>query len=285
MTLRIVVRGGGDLASGAILRMWRAGWQVLVTELAQPVTVRRYVSFAQAIYDGEMQIEDAHAVRVHDIAEIEQAWAAGSVPVIADPDLASQEQICAQVLVDGRMRKRPPETDCSAAQLVIGLGPGFTAGMDCHAVIETNRGPFLGRVIWQGMAQADTGTPEQVEGVRETRVLRAPMDGVLVDTAQIGALVQAGQTLARVGAEQIVAPFAGVLRGIMQSGLPVHGGEKVGDLDPRGDVRLCWLVSDKALAVGGGVLEAILSWKPLRAFSSPMGSSSRDEPSSRSERG
>jgi xanthine dehydrogenase accessory factor len=265
MTLRILVRGGGDLASGVILRLHRAGWQVLVTELPQPLTVRRSVAFSQAVYDGQAQVEEVSARRVEDYAEALKALAAGVVPVMVDPRLAEKAAFAPHVLVDGRMRKTPPETGLDAAPLVLGLGPGFTAGVDCHAVVETNRGPFMGRVIWEGQAQADTGVPERVEGYQVERVLRAPADGVLEPAAEIGALLRAGQIIARVGGQPVAAPFDGVLRGLVQAGVAVGAGTKIGDLDPRGDPRLCWLVSDKALAVGGGVLEAVLAWKPIRA--------------------
>lgn len=266
MTLRVLVRGGGDLASGVIIRLHRAGWQVLVTELARPLAVRRYVSFAQAIYDGESRVEDVTALRVATMDEIEAAFARNSVPVMIDPLLAVCEAFAPHVIVDGRMRKKPPETRMDAALLTIGLGPGFQAGSDCHAVIETNRGPFLGRVIWEGAAQVDTGIPEAVGEFRAERVLRAPEDGVVEPLVDIGAVLEPGAPVARVGGVTITAPFRGVLRGLVHKGLPVSAGEKIGDLDPRGDPRLCWMVSDKALAVGGGVLEAILSWQPARPF-------------------
>jgi xanthine dehydrogenase accessory factor len=148
--------------------------------------------------------------------------------------------------------------------LYIGLGPGFTAGVNCHAVVETNRGHRMGRVIWQGSAEADTGLPEQIAGQQAERVLRAPADGVLVNHFEIGAHVDGGQAVAEVAGKQVTAPFSGVLRGILYPGLKVYQGQKIGDLDPRDDPRLCALVSDKALAVGGGVLEAILTRPDLR---------------------
>ena len=264
MTLRVLVRGGGDLASGAVMRLQRAGWQVLVTELARPLAVRRHVSFAQAVYDGEMRVEDMPAMRVATMGEAEMAFTAGSVPVMVDPLLAVCDSFSPHVIVDGRMRKKPSELRLDAALLMVGLGPGFRAGGDCHAVVETNRGPFLGRVIWDGAAEEDTGVPERVGEFRGERVLRAPADGAVEPLAEIGALLQTGDPVARVGGQPLVAPFAGVLRGLVYAGLTVRAGEKIGDLDPRGDPRLCWMVSDKALAVGGGVLEAILAWQPLR---------------------
>jgi xanthine dehydrogenase accessory factor len=158
------------------------------------------------------------------------------------------------------MLKRVPERGQDQANLVIGLGPGFTAGNDCHAVIETNRGHFLGRVIWEGRAQIDTGLPESVGDYRGQRVLRSPTEGTLHNLANIGEHIADGQIIAKVNEHSLQAPFDGVLRGLLYPGLVVTQGMKIGDLDPRDDPRYCWLVSDKSLAVGGGVLEAILGY-------------------------
>lgn len=259
--VRVLVRGGGDLASGVVLRMRRAGWDVLVTELALPRVVRRTVSFAEAIYNGEVVVEEISARRVQTLQEIEDALASGVVPVIVDPSAEIRHKYCPQVLVDARMRKLPSELGCQASLLVIGLGPGFFAGTDCDAVVETNRGPFLGRVYWQGTAQPDTGIPERVGSFQSERVLRSLRDGIFESLAEIGQLVRREDGVARVNGELIVAPFDGVVRGLIHGGLFVRRGEKVGDVDPRGDPRICWLVSDKALAVAGGVIEAVLTWK------------------------
>jgi xanthine dehydrogenase accessory factor len=167
-------------------------------------------------------------------------------------------------LVDGRMRKQPPEADLPSAQLVIGLGPGFIAGENCDAVIETQRGPNLGRVIWQGSPQVDTGVPEGMAPYDQTRVLRAPADGILETLHEIGDQLKAGQPVARVAGKEVLAPFDGMLRGLLHPGLTVQRGLKIGDVDPRFDPLLCTRVSDKALAVAGGVLEAILSRPTLR---------------------
>jgi xanthine dehydrogenase accessory factor len=264
MTLRILVRGGGDLASGVVMRLYRAGWQVLVTELPQPRAVRRLVSFAQSVYDGQVMVEGIMGRRIETAAEIEMVLAAGEVPVLVDPSLASAAVFQPHVVIDCRMLKRPPEDHSFIAPFEIGIGPGFTAGKDCHAVIETNRGPHLGRVIWSGSAQDDTRTPEKVGVHRGERVLRAPIEGPVAAVKPIGTLLKEGDIVARVAGAPVVAPFDGVLRGMIQDGIVAEAGEKIGDIDPRGDVRLCWLVSDKALSIGGGVLEAVLSWQPLR---------------------
>jgi xanthine dehydrogenase accessory factor len=261
MTIRVLARGGGDLASGAIIRMHRAGWAVLITELRQPKAVRRYASFAQAVYSGNMEIEGVTARRAESLDEARSLIAEGIIPVLVDPGAASLAGFAPQVLLDGRMLKRSPDLGLNAAPLVIGLGPGFFAGRNCHAVIETNRGPHLGRVIWQGEAQSDTGVPEKVSGYRAERVLRAPTDGKIEALVEIGKLLTEGQAVARIQGETVYAPFEGVLRGLMMDGLLVKRGEKIGDVDPRNDPQLCWLVSDKALAIGGAVLEAVLVWQ------------------------
>ena len=266
MALRILVRGGGDLASGVILRLHRAGWQVLVTELPSPLTVRRFVSFAQAIYDEDFVIEGVRARKASTAEDIEEYLQAGEVPVIVDPDLAMLDVFRPQVLIDARMRKRPPELGREAAALVIGLGPGFRAGQDCHAVIETNRGAYLGRVYWEGTAQADTGIPERRGDYQSERVLRAPADGDLEPAANIGDVIAQGAVIAQVAGQPVTARFDGVLRGLVYAGLHVKTGDKIGDLDPRLDPSLCWLVSDKSLSIAGGVLEAILAWQPIRGY-------------------
>lgn len=264
MTLRVLVRGGGDLASGVVYRLYRAGWHVIVTELSQPRAVRRTVSFAQAVYDGQISIEGVVGKRVASTGDIDAVLGEGDVPVIVDPELSAMVHFCPHVIVDCRMLKQSPGGQLIDSVLIIGIGPGFTAGLDCHAVVETNRGPFLGRVIWSGRAQDDTGLPEAVGEHRGARVLRAPVGGSVQTLLPIGSMLKKGDVVARVAGVPVEAPFDSVLRGLIQDGIVVDPGEKIGDADPRGDARLCWLISEKALAVGGGVLETILSWQPLR---------------------
>ncbi|MGQ9849357.1 MAG: selenium-dependent molybdenum cofactor biosynthesis protein YqeB [Aggregatilineaceae bacterium] len=255
----VIVRGGGDLASGVVYRLVKTGFPVLVTEVARPLAIRRAVAFASAVYEGQITVE---GVTAHLIAGPEEAvtcWAAGQVPVLVDPVGESIATLQPAVLIDGRMAKRNLDTAMSDAPLVIALGPGFVAGEDCHAVIETKRGHFLGRVIWRGAAAPDTGRPGSVQGHEADRVLRAPSDGELLALAQIGDAVQAGQVLATVADKPVHAPFDGVLRGLLHPSVPVTRGMKIGDVDPRGVRAHCFTISEKSLAVGGGVLEAILS--------------------------
>ena len=271
MSLIVFLRGGGDLASGVAVRLHRAGLSVVIAELPQPLVVRRSVSFANAVFEGQTQVDGIRARRVVDIHEALAAIEERVIPVAIDPqsrllkELKNLQSHAPHiVLVDGRMTKQVPDTGMQAADLVIGLGPGYIAGENCHAVIETNRGHTLGRVIWEGAPQPDTGIPESVALHGLERVLRAPEDGPLEAYVQIGNHLEPGQLIAKVSGQSVLAPFRGVLRGLMYPGVHVWKGLKIGDIDPRDDAIYCRLVSDKSLAVGGGVLEAILSRPPLR---------------------
>ncbi len=258
-----LIRGGGDLATGVVHRLHHAGFPVIVLELEQPRVVRRMVSVAQAMFDGEITIDDLTARRMT-LGEAASAARTGLIPVTADPAGEAIAQLHASVVVDARMAKTPLDTKMAAAPFVVGLGPGFVAGEHCHAVVETNRGHDLGRVIWSGLAQADTGRPEPVLGFEAERVLRAPASGVLRAHKEIGDAVYYGEAVAAVEDQPITAPFIGVLRGLLRGGLTVTANEKVGDLDPRPERRYCFTISDKSLAVGGGVVEAVLTWMQKR---------------------
>jgi xanthine dehydrogenase accessory factor len=259
----ILFRGGGDLSTGVAIRLLHSGLRVVVTELAQPLAVRRTVAFAEAIYAGEITIEGITAQRVTDPTDtlrILNILSKQQIPVLVDPDCSAAKALHASVVVDGRMTKRPPEAIGYSPVLYIGLGPGFEAGVNCQAAIETRRSHMLGRVYWRGGPDPDTGQPDG----NPQRVLRAPADGEFVVHAEIGQHVEAGQIIAEVAEHTVTAPFPGVLRGLLHPGLAVTRGLKIGDIDPRDDPRLCQLVSDKSLSIGGGVLEAILSRSELR---------------------
>ncbi len=275
MALIVYLRGGGDLASGVALRLHRSGLHLIIAELPRPLAVRRLVSFAEAVYTQAITVEGVTARLVGDLGQAIEVLQRGDLPVLVDPYASLLPELCSchsdpVVLVDARMTKLAPGSDLHSADLVVGLGPGFVAGQNCHAAIETNRGHSLGRVIWQGAPQPDTGLPEGLpsgKGVTLSpagRVLRAPGEGILEAVIQIGEHVEAGQEVASVAGQPIYAPFKGVLRGLLQPGVPVWPGLKVGDVDPRDDPRYCTTVSDKSLAIGGGVLEAILSRPELR---------------------
>lgn len=262
--VRVVIRGGGDLGSGVACRLHRCGFPVLITELAQPLLVRRAVAFGSAAVEGAITVEDITARRVADVAGALHAQAAGEIPVLVDPEGETLGGYDPAVLVDARMLKRPPGSQPAGLMMVIGLGPGFTAPLNCDAAVETNRGHYLGRVIWEGAPEPDTGLPGRVKGHVMERVLRAPAAGKVTALVAIGEAVEQGQPVATVGGVGVRAPFDGVLRGLVHDGLEVPAGLKVGDVDPRGEPVHCFMISEKALAIGGGVLEAVLSYRPIR---------------------
>ena len=256
----MLIKGAGDLASGVAARLHRCGFAVVMTELLEPLMVRRTVCFGEAVYEGETAVEDIVARRVPDVAGARAALVAHIIPVLVDPEARCRGELAPDVLVDGIMAKRNTGTARADAPRVIGLGPGFTAGADCHAVVETQRGHWLGRVYWQGSALPDTGTPGEIGGaVVAGRVLRAPTDGTLLIRAAIGDRVTTGQIIATVAGSELRAGCDGVLRGLIRSGAHVAAGVKIGDIDPRAERAYCFTISDKSLAVGGGVLEAILA--------------------------
>ena len=265
MSSLVLIRGGGDLASGVAVRLHRAGIRIVIAELEKPMAVRRTVSFADAVYSGQIEIESIVARRVQKVIVASTVADEGEIPVLVDPKLSSLPTLSPVALIDARMTKKPPETGKDAAPLVIGLGPGFIAGENCHAVVETMRGHNLGRVLWQGSAQADTGVPGTIATYNLDRVLRAPAAGRVEAAAEIGQQLKAGQLIATVAGQQLLAPFDGVLRGLVHPTLDVHEGMKIGDIDPRNDPSYCWRVSDKSLAIGGGVLEALLTRPEVRA--------------------
>jgi len=263
---RIVVRGGGDLASGVIYRLVRAGFPVIVLELDAPLLVRRTVCFGDAVYVGARAVEGLTSRFVADLATAARVIERGEIPVLIDPDGLIIPVFKPTVVIDARMEKHNPDTTIHEAPCVIALGPGFTAGLDCHAVIETNRGHDLGRVIRNGSAEPDSGEPGSLMNKTHSRVLRAPTDGHIDPNHVIGELVQAGDVIATISGHAINAPFTGILRGLMHSHVRVQTGMKVGDLDPRARREHCFTLSDKSLAVGGGALEAVMSSSAVRAY-------------------
>jgi xanthine dehydrogenase accessory factor len=254
----ILVKGAGDLASGTALRLVRAGFSVVMTEIAQPTAVRRTVSFCQCMYDGTAQVEGVTARRCAGVEEIRAALAAGEIPVLCDPAGSIRGEMEFDGVVDAILAKRNTGTCITDAPVVLALGPGFTAGVDCHGVVETKRGHDLGRLITRGSAIPNTGVPGDVGGYTVERIIRAPADGRFEPLAAIGQLVQQGEPVARVGDAVACAGLTGVVRGMLQAGLEVKQGMKAGDIDPRCQVRHCFTVSDKARAIGGGVLEGLL---------------------------
>ena len=254
----VVIRGAGDLATGVALRLWRSHIRVVMTEIPAPTAIRRTVCFSQAIVHGETTVEDVTARREESPEQALVLLEEGVIPVLADPEGTCIPVLRPDAVVDAILAKRNLGTKITDAPVVIGVGPGFTAGVDCHAVVETMRGHYLGRVIHEGSAIPNTGIPGLIGGFAGERVLRAPADGVFHQLLDIGAQVKMGDVAATVNGEPMVCTLDGVLRGILADGTPVHKGMKSGDIDPRCEIKHCYCVSDKALAVGGGGLEAVL---------------------------
>lgn len=259
----ILVRGAGDLASGVAARLHRSHFAVVMTEVSRPLMVRRAVCFGEAVYDAEIVVEDIIARRAASVAEAFAALEEGLIPVLVDPDARCRVELAPAAIVDAIMAKRNTGTTIHDAPLVLGLGPGFTAGRDCHCVIETLRGHWLGRPIWEGSAAPDTGEPGEIAGQGIARLLRSPADGLFEPRVSIGDRVAAGQVLAVIGDVPLCAQIDGIVRGMLRSGLTVWRGVKVGDVDPRAERSHCFTLSDKSLAIGGGVLEALLSREVL----------------------
>ncbi len=254
----VILKGGGDLGSGCAARLYRAGYRLLVLELPQPLVVRRAVAFASAVYQGQITVEDITARLATSEAAVYAAWENREIPVLVDPQAGQLARWRPLALVDAIMAKRNTGTRLTDAPVVIALGPGFVAGQDCHAVVETQRGHYLGRVYYAGAARPDTGTPGRVGGEDARRVLRALQTGTLRAACQIGERVTSGQVVAWVDQTPVYASLDGVVRGLLADDLHVWPGLKIGDIDPRGIVEHCFTISDKAWAVGGGVLEALV---------------------------
>lgn len=259
MGMLVLIKGAGDMASGAALRLYRAGFDVAMTDMEKPTAIRRTVCFSEAIRLGQTHVEDVLAKRSYDAKEARRLMSKRIIPVIADEDCSIKNELLPDVLVDAVLAKRNINTKIDDAGIVIALGPGFCAGRDCHAVIETQRGHNLGRVIKSGSAAPNTGIPGIIAGYGAERVLRAPADGLFMPKKSIGDIVKAGDCVAEVSDEPMLAAISGVLRGLLPEGSSVHKGMKSGDIDPRGIREYCLTVSDKSMAVAGGVLEAILS--------------------------
>ncbi len=254
----VLIKGAGDLASGVALRLHRSGFDVVMTDIANPTSIRRTVCFSEAIRLGEAMVEDVKAKKANSAKEVFEIIKTGKIPVIADENCECRKELKPDVMVDAIIAKRNINTTINDAPIVVALGPGFTAGVDCHAVIETQRGHNLGRVILSGSAAPNTGIPGIIGGVGADRVLRAPCEGIFEPINKIGDIVCAGDTVATVNGEPMKTKIDGVLRGILPQGVSVFGGMKSGDVDPRGNVQNCYTVSDKASAIAGGTLEAIL---------------------------
>ena len=262
--MKILIKGAGDLATGIASRLYGAGHQILMTEIAEPLTVRRSVALSRAVYEKRAQVENMIGILAASSEEAEEILKRGDIAVVVDEKARSRHWYCPDVIVDAILAKRNLGTAITDAPMVIGVGPGFTAGEDCHCVVETKRGHTLGDVIWNGSAIPNTGVPGNVGGYTTERLIRAAGDGVMEPKAQIGDYVEIGQTVAVTGGVPVTAQMSGIVRGMLQSGAQVKKGLKIGDIDARCEKFHCVTISDKARAIGGGVLEAVSRFSQMK---------------------
>ena len=252
---KIVIRGGGDLATGVVQKFFRAGFPVVILETPSPAAVRRSVALCEAVYDGSAQVEDMICRRIPGPDELESCWREEIIPLLVDPSGKSIPVIRPAAVIDAIIAKRNVGTNRGMADIIIALGPGFIAGEDADIVIETMRGHDLGRLILRGGAKANTGIPGVINGKSGERVLHAPAAGIVIHKKRIGCIVENGETLFIVGETEVRAPFSGLLRGLIREGFYAEQGMKIADIDPRSDVD--WhSISDKARCLGGAALEA-----------------------------
>ena len=254
----VIVRGGGDIASGTIQKLYRSGFRVLVLEVANPTCIRRSVSYSEVVYEKEVVVEEITAVHVDCLSEIQNAWKNKKVPVIIDEEGKYIKKIKPQIVVDAIIAKKNLGTTKDMANITIALGPGFTAGKDVDIVIETKRGHNLGRLILTGQAAANTGTPGNIMGYSKERVIHSARAGIMNNIVEIGDLVDKDEVIAYIGEKPVKATMPGLLRGILRSGSTVPLGLKIADIDPRAsEIKHCFTISDKARNIAGGVLEAV----------------------------
>ncbi|WP_252238709.1 selenium-dependent molybdenum cofactor biosynthesis protein YqeB [Clostridium sp. VAP51] len=254
----IVIKGAGDLATGVATRLKKCGFDIVMTEISQPTTVRRTVAFSQVVYDKKVEVEGITAVLASNKEDINKIVEEGRVAVLVDEKAKIIDEIKPEIIIDAIIAKKNLGTKIDDANIVIALGPGFTAGIDCHCVIETKRGHYLGKAIYKGSAIPNTGVPGEVGGFSKERIIRATTDGKIVPVSKIGDYVKKGDIVAYVNETPIFAKLDGIVRGMLQKDVNVFKGMKSGDIDPRCEKNHCFTISDKARSIGGGVLEAIL---------------------------
>ena len=259
----IIVRGGGDLATGTIYKLYKCGFSVLILEVSMPSAIRRNVAFSEAIYEGIQKVEDVTCYLADSISDVEKLLAEGKLTVLVDPKGESISRLKPLAVVDAILAKKNLGTHKAMAPITVALGPGFEAGKDVDAVVETQRGHNLGRVLWQGKAAANTGIPGIIGGYGKERVIYSPAAGVLRNVCHITDTVKKGQTIAMIETDTekipVIATLDGLLRGLIRDGYPVSEGFKIADIDPRiAEYHNCFTISDKSRCIAGGVVEAIL---------------------------
>ncbi len=256
--LTVLIKGGGEVASGVAHRLFRAHFKVCLTEAPHPQAVSRGVSFSEAVYDGDKEVEGVVAKLVKSAGEIPTVWKENKLPIIVDPEAAIKDIIHPSILIDAIMAKRNLGTRLTDAALVIGLGPGFQAGKDVHLVVETNNSERLGEVIFAGEAEKNTGVPIAIDGLTSERVLHSTEEGLFVTEREIGEQVTAGEVIASVGGQAIKAPISGIVRALLRSGIQVKEGTKLVEIDQVASKEICYSIRARVRAIAGGVLEAIL---------------------------
>ena len=261
--MKILIKGAGDLATGIASRLYGAGHQILMTEIDIPLTVRRTVALSRAVYERTAKVEEMEAFRADSKEDAQRILERGDIAVMVDSEARCRGWYRPEVIVDAILAKKNLGTQITDAPFVIGVGPGFTAGKDCHCVIETKRGHTLGNIIWKGSAIPNTGVPGNVGGYTRERLIRASADGIVEPQTQIGDLVEKGQVVAVTGGQPVYAQMSGIVRGMLQRGVPVKEGLKIGDIDARTEVSHCYMISDKARAIGGGTLEAVTRFERM----------------------
>jgi xanthine dehydrogenase accessory factor len=256
--LIVLIRGGGEVASGVAHKLARSRFRVCLTETSQPLAVSRGVAFCEAVYDGEKEVEGITARRVESASEILKLWRDGRIAIVVDPETSVRKAIKPEVLVDAIMAKKNLGTRIGHAPLVIGLGPGFKAGKDVHLVVETNNSERLGRVILEGEAEKDTGMPVAIGGLTHERALHAQQGGLFLTDRDIGDPASAGEVVATVAGKPVRAEIDGIVRAMLRHGTEVEKGTKLGEIDPSGDKEACYTIRPRVRAIAGGVLEAIM---------------------------
>lgn len=259
--MMIIIKGAGDLATGIAYRLKKSGFDIVMTEINKPTTVRRTVAFSQAIFDNEIIIEGIKGVKVNNINEIYKEINKGNIPIIIDEKAKIIKELKPDVVVDAIIAKKNLGTSIDDAPIVIGVGPGFEAKVDCHLVVETKRGHYLGKVIEEGSAIPNTGVPGNIGGYTKERIIRATGNGKIKPVVKIGDFVKKGDIVAYIDGVEVLAQIDGIVRGMLQEGIEVFEGMKSGDIDPRCEKDHCFTISDKARSIGGGVLEAIMYMK------------------------
>ena len=264
---QVIIRGGGDIATATIMRLHRGGFRVLVLETARPTAIRRSVAFSEAVFNGTCEVEGDSATLVHSLSDCVDVWDKGHIPVLVDPQMNCLAECENVILIDAILAKKGGYyKDLPPVTYSIALGPGFVAGRDVDAVIETCRGHNLGRIIYDGAALANTGLPGVIGGFSAERVIYAPKSGILQTKKKIGDVLKRGDVIACIDSQEIHATINGILRGLLPDGFKIREGLKMADIDPREEeIANCYKISEKARCISGGVLEALLVFKNSRS--------------------